>query len=148
MTPNTDTTKDTKTEVAVRVTSPYQENSANPMTKDKSETTHFRDTLKKCIEQEFANLGDVEIVEDDIQNRWDYFIFIVFDTWYQQKQTKPVVNIPFVKISVSIYDAHQLVNFYTPETEPTLDQLDTICKNITIDFERQFLDPKRKIKRH
>ena len=129
--------------VAVRVTSCYQEGIKTDRSKDKHETTNFRETLKKCIEQELVGLGDVKIVENDVKEDWAYFIQIVFNIAYQEHENEQ--HLPVVDISICFYEgAEGLLGFYTPVGKPSLDQLDEFCKDLVMDFNRQYLEPERK----
>lgn len=141
---------DNKHLVVVKVTSPYQEDAKRPFSKSKDETTQFRETIQKCMEQLLVELGDVKIVENDIQNAWSYFIQIVFKIFYQPRENG--TDLTFAKIGVCFYSqdhAHAgVAGFYNPVAEPTLDQLDEFCKNVVIDFYRQFLQPQRENEQH
>lgn len=134
-------TKSKKFDVAVSVTSPHQEGDKSVWTKV-DETPDFRETIQIYIEQNLASLQDVEIIDNDIQNGWDYFIQIVFFIYYRQRKNKP--HLPFVKLSVCFYDSETLVGLYRPAAEPTKDQLCEVCKDLVIDFNRQYFEPARR----
>lgn len=138
---------DDKHLVVVKVTSPYQEDAKRPFSKSKDETTQFRETIQKYMEQMLVELGDVKIVENDIQNAWSYFIQIVFNIFYRRENG---TDLTFAKIGVCIYSQNHagVVGIYNPVAEPSLDQLDEFCKNVVIDFYRQFLQPKRENEQH
>ena len=139
---------DNKHLVVVKVTSPYQEDAKRPFSKSKDETTQFREAIQKCMEQMLEELGDVKIVENDIQNAWSYFIQIVFKIFYRPRENG--TDLTFAKIGVCFYSQNHtgVAGFYKPVTEPTLDQLDEFCKNVVIDFYRQFLQPQRENEQH
>ena len=101
----------------------------------------------KYIEQELVGLGDVKIVENDVKEAWAYFIQIVFNIAYQEHENEQ--HLPVVDISICFYEgAEGLLGFYTPVGKPSLDQLDEFCKDIVIDFNRQYLEPERKNETH
>ena len=139
---------DDKHLVVVKVTSPYQEDAKRPFSKSKDETTQFRETIQKYMEQMLVDLGDVKIVADDIQNAWSHFIQIVFKIVYRQRENG--TQLTMAKIGVCFYsqDHNGVAGFYNPVTDPTLDQLDEFCKNVVIDFYRQFLQPQRENEQH
>ena len=132
--------------VAVRVTSCYQEGVKTDCSKDKHETTNFRETLEKCIEQELVSLGDVKIVENDIKEAWAYFIQIVFNIVYRERKNEQ--HLPVVEVTISFYETGGLLGFYTPVSKPSLEQLDEFCKDFVIDFNHQYLEPERKNEAH
>ena len=127
-------TKFDKHLVVVKVTSPYQKAAKRPFSKSEDETTQFRETIQKYMEQMLVRLGDVKIVENDIQSAWSHFIQIVFKIFYRPRENG--THLTFAKIGVCIYsqDHAGVVGFHNPIAEPTLDQLDEFCKNIVIDF--------------
>lgn len=129
--------------VVVKVTSPYEEDSKRLFSKSKDETTQIRETIQNCMEQMLVELGEVKIVPDDIQNAWSHFIQIVFKIFYRPRENG--TDQTFAKIGVCFYtqDHAGVAGFYNPVTEPTLDQLEEFCKNVVIDFYRQFLQPQR-----
>ncbi len=135
---------DNKHLVVVKVTSPYQEDVKRLFSKNKDETTQFRETIQKCMEQMLTELGDVKIIENDIQNAWSHFIQIVFKLVYKSRENG--TDLTFAKIGVCFFsqDHDGVAGFYNPVTEPTIDQLDEFCKNVVIDFYRQFLQPQPK----
>lgn len=139
---------DDKHLVVVKVTSPYQEDAKRPFSKSKDETTQFRETIQKYMEQMLVDLGDVKIVADDIQNAWSHFIQIVFKIVYRQRENG--IQLTMARIGVCFYsqDHNGVAGFYNPVTDPTLDQLDEFCKNVVIDFYRQFLQPQRENEQH
>ena len=139
---------DDKHLVVVKVTSPYQEDAKRPFSKSKDETTQFRETIQKYMEQMLVELGEVKIVENDIQNAWSYFIQIVFKIFYRKRENG--THQTLAKIGVCFYsqDHAGVAGFYKPVTEPTLDQLGEFCKNVVIDFYRQFLQPQRENEQH
>ncbi len=133
--------------VAVRVTSCYQEGIKTDRSKDKHETTNFREALQKYIEQELVGLGDVKIVKNDVKEDWAYFVQIVFNISYREWENEQ--HLPVVEISICFYEgAEGLLGFYTPVGKPSLEQLDEFCKDIVIDFNRQYLEPERKNETH
>ena len=133
--------------VAVRVTSCYQEGIKTDRSKDKHETTNFREALQKCIEQELVGLGDVKIVKNDVKEDWAYFIQIVFNISYREHENEQ--HLPVVDISICFYEgAEGLLGFYTPIGKPSLEELDGFCKDLVIDFNRQYLEPERKNETH
>ncbi|MYF98274.1 hypothetical protein F4212_03940 [Candidatus Poribacteria bacterium] len=139
---------DDKHLVVVKVTSPYQEDAKRPFSKSKDETTQFRETIQKYMEQMLEDLGDVKIVANDIQNAWSHFIQIVFKIIYRQRENG--TQLTMAKIGVCFYsqDHNGVAGFYNPGTDPTLDQLEEFCKNVVIDFYRQFLQPQREHEQH
>lgn len=139
---------DDKHLVVVKVTSPYQEDAKRPFSKSKDETTQFRETIQKCMEQMLVELGDVKIVADDIQNAWSHFIQIVFKLVYRQREDGTQLTIGKIGVCFYTQDHNGVAGFYNPVTDPTLDQLDEFCKNVVIDFYRQFLQPQRENEQH
>ncbi len=139
---------DNKHLVVVKVTSPYQEDVKRLFSKSKDETIQFRETIQKYMEQMLVELGDVKIVSDDIQDAWSHFIQIVFKIFYRPREDG--THLTFAKIGVCFYsqDHAGVAGFYNPIAEPTLDQLDEFCKNVVIDFYRQFLQPQREKEQH
>ncbi len=139
---------DDKHLVVVKVTSPYQEDNKRPFLKSKDETIQFRETIQKNMEQMLVELGDVKIVSDDIQNAWSHFIQIVFKIFYKQRENG--THLTIIKTGVCFYsnDHAGVAGFYNPIAEPTFDQLDEFCKNVVIDFYRQFLQPQREDEQH
>ena len=69
------------------------------------------------MEQMLVELGDVKIVENDIQNAWSHFIQIIFKIFYRRENG---TDLTFAKIGVCFYshDHDGVAGFYNPVVEP------------------------------
>ena len=122
--------KPKKFDVAIKVTSPYQE--------DVNDITDLRETIQKCIEQKLGELPDVEIVDSN-QNRWDYFIQIVYSIPSNNESL-----IQNIKMLICIYDTKAFIGFYDPIIMLLKNQLDIYCKDFVELFNSLYLERARK----
>ena len=129
---------DNKFLVALRVTSCIKEGVYTDDAVDEHEAIHFREEIQKYIETALLRLGDVTIVRDDIKNAWSYFILVVFNIVYLERN-------PAVDLSVCFFEAlHGFVGHDEPFIRPMQYQLPEFCNNIVKGFGQKFLAPARK----
>ena len=137
--------KSKKIKVAFRVTSCAQEDGKLAYKATIGNRTQIRETIEKSIKDELVSISGVEIIDNDIQNAWNYFIQIVFNYTYRQLSTKDCrypdksQELIVSRISICLYENGIPVASYNPITSLSQDQLCEFCKDWVKLFNLQYI---------